>query len=58
MRRYSRAHSQFALLAPLDVVGGLLLDGRLVLLLPEADRHEYVVGAVLSLDVEAAGLLN
>ena len=46
------------MLAPLDVLGGLLLDGRLVLLLPEADRHEYVVGAVLSLDVEAAGLLN
>ena len=51
-------YSQFALLAPLDVLGGLLLDGRLVLLLPEPDGHEDVVGAVLALDVEAAGLLN
>ena len=46
------------MLAPLDVLGGLLLDGRLVLLLPESDRHEDVVGAVLALDVEAAGLLH
>ena len=51
-------YSQFALLAPLDVLGGLLLYGRLVLLLPEAYRHEDIVGAVLALDVEAAGLLN
>ena len=49
---------QFALLAPLDVLGGLLLDGGLVLPLPEPDRHEDVVGAVLALDVEASGLLN
>ena len=42
---------QFALLAPLDVLGGLLLDGGLVLPLPEPDRHEDVVGAVLALDV-------
>ena len=54
----STFYSQFALLAPLDVLGGLLFDGRLVLFLPEPDRHEDVVGAVLALDVEAAGLLN
>ena len=51
-------YSQFALLAPLDVLGGLLLNGRPVLLLPESDGHEDVVCAVLALDVEAAGLLN
>ncbi len=51
-------YSQFALLAPLRVLVGLLLDRGLVLLLAQPDCDEGVVGAVLPLDVQALGLLD
>ena len=51
-------HLQLALFAPLYVFSRLLLDRGLILFLAQADGHEGVVGAVLSLDVQAAGLLD
>ena len=53
-----RKNSQFASLAPLDRIDSLLLHTRLVLLLPQRDRHQRVVGSVLPLHVQALRSLH
>ena len=51
-------NSQFALLAPLHRIDRLLLHTCLVLLLPQRDRHQRVVGPVLPLHVQTLRLLH
>ena len=51
-------NSQFALLAPLDRIHCLLLHTGLVLLLPQRDRHQRVIGPVLPLHVQTLRLLH